>query len=45
MLYSNIINIVIRDDYRGKIYNGILLWSNYNLRRDKCVVMNEHFKF
>ena len=45
MLYSDIINLVIREDYRGKMYNEILLWGNYNIRRGKYIVMNEHFKF
>ena len=44
-LYSDIINLIIREDYRGKMYNEILLWCNYNIRRGKYIVMNEHFKF
>ena len=28
ILYSDIINIVIREDYRGKMYNEIVFWGN-----------------
>jgi len=45
IMHSDTINLVIREDYRGKMYYEILEWCNYNIRRRKYIVMNEHFKF
>ncbi len=45
IMYSDIINLIIREDYRGKMYDEILLWCNYNIRRGKYIVMNEKIKF
>jgi len=45
IMYSDIINLIMREDNRGKMYNEILLWCNYNIRRSKYIVMNEQIKF
>jgi len=45
ILYSDIINLIMREDNRGKMYNEILLWCNYNIRRGKYIVLNEQNKF
>ena len=31
--YSDIINYLIKQDYRGEIYTQIILWCNYNIRK------------
>ena len=31
--YSDIINYLIKQDYKGEIYTQIILWCNYNIRK------------
>ena len=45
VMYSDIINLIIREDYRGKMYNEILLWCNYNIRQGKYIIIDEQIKF
>ena len=45
IMYSDIINLIIRENYRGKIYNEILLWCNYKIRQGKHIVLLEQIKF
>ena len=45
ILYSDIINLIMREDNRGKMYNEIILWCNYNIRQGKYIVLNEQNKF
>ncbi len=35
IMYSDIINLIARENYSGKVYNEILLWCNYNIRQGK----------
>jgi len=35
VMYSDIINIIARKNYSGKLYNEIILWCNYNIRQGK----------
>ena len=35
IMYSDIINIIAKENYGGKLYNEILLWCNYNIRQGK----------
>jgi len=35
VMYSDIINLIARENYRGKLYNEIILWCNYNIRQGK----------
>ena len=35
IMYSDIINLIAKENYSGKLYNEILLWCNYNIRRGK----------
>ena len=32
IMYSDIINLIIRNDYLGEDYNQLLLWCNYKIR-------------
>jgi len=41
IMYSDIINLIIREGYRGEIYNEIILWCNYNIRQGKYIVAIE----
>jgi hypothetical protein len=35
IMYSDIINLIAKENYNGKLYNEILLWCNYNIRQGK----------
>lgn len=39
IMYSDIINLIARGNFRGKLYNEILLWCNYNIRQGKYFVI------
>ena len=39
IMYSDIINIIIREDYRGKVFNEIILWCNYKIKQGKYNVL------
>lgn len=43
IMYSDIINLIIREDYRGKMFNEIILWCNYKLKQGKYNVVIDHF--
>ena len=38
LMYSDIINIIIREGYVGENYNQIILWCNYKIRLGKTFV-------
>ena len=44
IMYSDIINLIIREGYKGEIYNELILWCNYNIRQGKCIVVIEQIK-
>jgi len=44
IMYSDIINLIIREGYKGEIYNEIILWCNYNIRQGKYIVVIEQIK-
>jgi hypothetical protein len=35
VMYSDIINLIAKENYSGKLYNEIILWCNYNIRQGK----------
>ena len=35
VMYSDIINLIARENYSGKLYNEIILWCNYNIKQGK----------
>jgi len=39
MMFSDIINLIARENYNGKLYNEILLWCNYNIKQGKDFVV------
>jgi len=45
IMYSDIINLIIREDYRGKMFNDIILWCNYKIRQGKYNVLIEKIEF
>ena len=45
IMYSDIINLIIRKGYKGEIYNEIILWCNYNIRQGKYIAVIEQIKF
>ncbi len=38
LMYSDIINIIIREGFVGENYNQIILWCNYKIRLGKTFV-------
>ncbi len=44
IMYSDIINLIIRKGYKGEIYNEIILWCSYNIRQGKYIVVIEQIK-
>ena len=38
IMYSDIINIIIRKRYTGECYNQLILWCNFNIRKGKDLV-------
>ncbi|NHJ21467.1 MAG: hypothetical protein EAX91_11015 [Candidatus Lokiarchaeota archaeon] len=41
VMYSDIINLIIREDYRGKRFNEIIVWCNYKIKQGKYDIMIE----
>ena len=39
IMFSDIINLIARENYNGKLYNEILLWCNYNIKQGKDFVV------
>ena len=39
IMFSDIINLIARENYNGKLYNEILLWCNYNIKQGKDFVL------
>jgi len=35
IMYSDIINLIIREGYMGEKYSQLILWCNYNIRLGK----------
>jgi len=35
IMYSDIINLIAKENYNGKLFNEIMLWCNYNIRQGK----------
>ncbi len=38
LMYSDIINLIIRENYYGDIYNNLIIWCSYNIKNGKSVV-------
>lgn len=38
IMYSDIINLIIREGYIGKNYNLLILWCNYKIRLGKTYI-------
>jgi hypothetical protein len=39
IMYYDIINLIIREDYRGKLFNEIILWCNYKIKQGEYFVL------
>ena len=39
IMYSDIINLIIREDHRGKMFNEIMLWCNYKIKQGNYDVL------
>jgi flagellar basal body L-ring protein FlgH len=38
IMYTDIINIIIREKLKGKEYTDLILWCNYNIKKGKFIV-------
>jgi len=38
IMYSDIINFLTRNQYKGEIYNQIIIWCNYNIKQGDYLV-------
>jgi flagellar basal body L-ring protein FlgH len=38
IMYTDIINIIIREKLKGKYYIDLILWCNYNIKKGKFIV-------
>jgi len=38
IMYSDIINFIIRSGDKGPIFNKLLIWCNYNIKNGKFIV-------
>ena len=38
VMYSDIINFLMRNQIKGEIYNQIIIWCNYNIRQGNYLV-------
>ncbi len=38
IMYSDIINIIIRKGYKGEDYNQLILWCNYKIRTGEIFI-------
>lgn len=38
IMYSDIINLIIREGYIGDIYSKLILWCNYKIRLGKTYI-------
>ena len=38
IMYSDIINIIIREKLYGKYYTDLILWCNYNIKKGKFII-------
>ena len=38
IMYTDIINIIIREKLNGKYYTDLILWCNYNIKKGKFIV-------
>ena len=38
LMYSDIINLIIREGYIGDNYSKLILWCNYNIRLGKTFI-------
>jgi hypothetical protein len=38
IMYSDIINLIIRKGYKGVIFNKLMIWCNYNIRSGRLIL-------
>jgi len=38
VMYSDIINIIVRESYIGEDFNQLIIWCNYNIKNGKFFV-------
>ena len=38
IMYSDIINLIIREGHRGEIYNQLIRWCNFHIRNGNLII-------
>ena len=38
IMYSDIINLIIREDHKGEIYNQLIRWCNFHIRNGNLII-------
>ena len=38
IMYTDIINIIIREKLNGKYYTDLILWCNHNIKKGKFII-------
>jgi hypothetical protein len=38
IMYSDIINLIVREGYNGEIYNHLIIWCNFNIKSGNCII-------
>ena len=41
IMYCDIINLIIRENYRGKRFNEIIVWCNYKIKQGMYDLLTE----
>jgi hypothetical protein len=36
--YSDIINLIVKENYKNEIYTQIIVWCNYNIRKGNFII-------
>ena len=38
IMYADIINLILREDYNGEIYNHLIIWCNFNIKSGNYII-------
>lgn len=38
IMYSDVINLIVREGYNGEIYNHLIIWCNFNIKSGNYII-------
>ena len=38
IMYSDIINLIVREGYYGEVYNHLIIWCNFNIKNGNYII-------